>query len=231
MRNMRIYNFDSIPSTNDFAEGIAHLNEDSVITAAEQTDGHGSKGRSFVSSRGGLYITSLRFFNNLKASDVFKIMINSSVAVCKTMEEFALAPQIKWPNDVYVCNKKICGILIQNSFSGEYISRSIVGIGVNIENALPPELSDIAITMRAAGAKNYTYDAVRQALIEKLFKDYTVDEYKKYIFFLGKEITLIEGDKRGKVTAVDIDSLGRLIIKDNSGIIRRVTAAEVSLRI
>jgi len=228
---MKIYNFDSIPSTNDFAKSVISLKEDCIITAAEQTNGHGSKGRSFCSPRGGLYITALRFYNDLKASNAFKIMVNSSVAVCRTMEEFALSPQIKWPNDVYVCGKKICGILIENTFSGEYISRSIVGIGVNIENVLPIELNDIAINMSSAGAKGYSYEAVRQKLVENLFKDFTVEEYKKYIFFLGKQITLIEGDKKEQVTAVDIDLSGRLIVKDKQGITRFVSAAEVSLRI
>jgi len=228
---MKIYKFDEISSTNDFAESVAYKGEDSIITAAAQTDGHGSKGRSFVSARGGLYLTSLRFFSGFKASQVFKIMINASVAVCRTMEKFSLSPAIKWPNDVYVCGKKICGILISNSFSGEYITRSIVGIGVNIENELSDELKDIAINMRDAGAKNYSFEAVRDELIKNMSSDFSVGEYKKYIFFLGRKITLVEGDKKREVIAVDVDELGRLVIDDGAGKISAVTAAEVSLRL
>jgi len=68
---MRIYNFDEISSTNDFAESIADKGEDAIITAAVQTNGHGSKGRSFMSGRGGLYITALNFYENFKAAEVF----------------------------------------------------------------------------------------------------------------------------------------------------------------
>lgn len=228
---MRIYNFDSIPSTNDFAESIAHLKEDSVITAAEQTNGHGSKGRSFVSPRGGLYITELKFYDDFNASKVFKVMINSSVAVCRTLEGFALSPHIKWPNDVFVGGKKICGILINNSFSGERLTRSVVGIGINITNALPPFLKDTAINMAEAGAKNYSFAAVRDALIKNLSAEYTVEEYKSYLHFLGEEITLIEGEKEVIVRALDVDGLGRLIVEDGAGKTRAVAAAEVSLRL
>lgn len=227
---MKIYNFDEVSSTNDFAESIAYKREDSIITAAAQTNGHGSKGRSFVSAKGGLYITSLRFFDDFKASNVFKIMINASVAVCRTMEKFSLSPGIKWPNDVYVGGKKICGILINNSFSGGYITRSIVGIGVNIENELPVELKDVAINMKKAGAKGYSFSAVRDELVKNMSEDFSVEEYKKYIFFFGRKITLVEGENKREAVAVDVDGFGRLIVKDGAGNISSVTAAEVSLR-
>lgn len=227
---MKIYNFEEITSTNDFAESIAYKKEDSIISAAVQTNGHGSKGRSFISEKGGLYITALRFYENFKASEVFKIMMNASVSVCRTMEVFSLSPSIKWPNDVYVNGKKICGILINNSFSGGFITKSVVGIGVNIENTLPAELRDIAINMKEAGAIGYSFERVREELIKNLSRDFTVDEYKGYIRFFGKKITLIEGENKRIVTAKDVDETGRLIIEDENGKASSVAAAEVSLR-
>jgi len=228
---MRIYNFDEISSTNDFAESIADKGEDAIITAAVQTNGHGSKGRSFMSGRGGLYITALNFYENFKAAEVFKIMMNASVSVCRTMEKFSLSPHIKWPNDVFVNGKKICGILINNSFSGGYITKSVVGIGVNIKNKLPDSLKDIAVNMEDAGAKGYSFEGVREELIKNLSKDFTVEEYKKYIDFFGKKITLIEGENKRVVMAKDVDKTGRLIVEDENGIISSVAAAEVSLRL
>lgn len=228
---MKIYNFDEIPSTNDFAESIAYKKEDAIISAAVQTNGHGSKGRSFISAKGGLYITSLRFYENFKASEVFKIMMNASVSVCRTMESFSLSPSIKWPNDVYVNGKKICGILINNSFSGGFITKSVVGIGVNIENELPEELRVIAVNMKEAGAKGCSFEKVREELIKNLSRDFTAEEYKSYIKFFGQKITIVEGGNKRIVTAIDVDETGRLIIEDESGKTSSVAAAEVSLRI
>lgn len=230
MTKIKIYNFDEIGSTNDFAESIAYKKEDSIITAAVQTNGHGSKGRSFVSERGGLYITALRFYEDFKASEVFKIMMNASVSVCRTMEKFSISPSIKWPNDVFVNGKKICGILINNSFSGGCITKSVVGIGVNIENNLPEELKEIAVNMKDSGAKGYSFERVREELIKNLSRDFSVEEYKSYIGFFGKKITLIEGENKRIVTAKDVDNTGRLIVEDENGNISSVSAAEVSLR-
>jgi len=158
-------------------------------------------------------------------------MMNASVSVCRTMEKFSLSPHIKWPNDVFVNGKKICGILINNSFSGGYITKSVVGIGVNIKNKLPDSLKDIAVNMEDAGAKGYSFEGVREELIKNLSKDFTVEEYKKYIDFFGKKITLIEGENKRVVRAKDVDKTGRLIVEDENGIISSVAAAEVSLRL
>lgn len=226
---MKIYNFDSIDSTNDFAERIKARGEDAVISAREQTNGHGSKGRTFVSSKGGLYITKLSFYDNFPASRVFEIMVNASVAVCRTLEAFGLHPEIKWPNDIYVNGKKICGMLINNTFSGDKISSSVVGIGVNIENEFPDDLKEIAVNMRQAGAKGYAFEKVRDALIDNLQKNFTLGEYKQYIRFLGRSIFLIEENVKKEAIAYEIDELGRLLVKEGDRI-RSVAAAEVSLR-
>lgn len=227
---MKIYNFDEIDSTNDFADRIKERGEDCIITARRQTNGHGTKGRSFISDSGGLYVTKLSFYADFPAGDVFKIMINTSVAACRTLERFFVNPGIKWPNDIYARGKKICGILINNTFRGTNISRSVVGIGLNIENSLPRELEDIAINMRDAGAKDYSFESVRDALIAELQIEHSVEEYKKYLFFLGEKIRILQNGESEQVKAVDVDELGRLIVEGKDGI-RRVSAGEVSLRL
>lgn len=225
---MKIYDFKEINSTNDFAESIKHFGEDAIITALKQSDGHGTKGRSFSSSEGGLYITVLKFYEDFPAARAFEIMINSSLSVCKTLEEFGLKPSIKWPNDVLVNGKKICGILISNTFRGQYIYSSTVGMGINVKNRLPDELKDIATNMFDSGAISDVIK-VKEVLIKNLEISYSVEEYKKYLSFLGKEIYLDENGVRKKVKALNADESGRLIVEDN-GILRKVSAAEVSLR-
>jgi BirA family biotin operon repressor/biotin-[acetyl-CoA-carboxylase] ligase len=226
---MKILNFDSIPSTNDYVK--AHLFEgDMIVTAKRQTAGRGSKGRTFDSGMGGLYITKLTCYEHFPASDVFNVMINSSLAVCHAVEDFSLFPSIKWPNDVYVGGKKICGILIENTFRGDLLATSVVGIGLNINNTLPVELAEIATTMSKECGKALDVDKVKERLIFYLGRDYSVEEYKKYIFFLGKEILLLQNGAERKVKALDIDRLGRLIVEEG-GERKIVTAGEVSLRL
>lgn len=226
---MKIIEFNSLPSTNDYAK--SHRGEgDIIVTAKRQTTGRGSKNRSFNSGMGGLYLSKLTHYKNFPASRVFEIMLNASVAVCRTMEDFSLKPAIKWPNDVYVNGKKICGILIENTFSGANISNSVVGIGININNQLPEELKGIAITMSEACGKPFSVEEVKERLILHLKQSFSVEEYKKYIFFFNQKILLLETDGAREVTALDVDEKGRLIVDDN-GFIRTVTAGEVSLRL
>ena len=225
---MKILEFDCLPSTNDFLK--TRINDgDAIVVAKSQTAGRGTKGRSFHSGMGGLYLSKLITYKDFAAARVFEIMLNTSVAVCKTLESFDVTPKIKWPNDIYVNGKKICGILIENTFSGNLIKNSIVGIGLNINNALPEELNEIATTMSVACGKNLDINEVKNRLIDFLQEEFSVAEYKKYIFFFHREITLTEGENAYKVTALDVDEKGRLIVEDN-GSIRAVAAGEVSLR-
>lgn len=227
-KEMKIVHFDSLPSTNDYAKAYEER-EDLIVTASRQTAGRGSKNRSFVSDMGGVYLTKRTHYDSFSAGEVFRIMIDSSVAVCRTIEEFGLKPAIKWPNDVYIDGKKVCGILIENTFSGNFISSSVVGIGLNVNNVLPAELQPIATTMFAASGKEFCLESVRDRLIDRLKERYSLEDYRKYIFFLGKEVVLIENGERKEVTALDVDSLGRLVVRDGERV-RTVTAGEVSFR-
>lgn len=225
---MKILNFESLPSTNDYAK--AHAAEgDMIVTAKRQTAGRGSKNRSFDSGMGGLYITKLNHYTDFPASDVFRIMLSASLAVCRTMEDFGLRAAVKWPNDVFLNGKKACGILIENTFCGDKLALSVVGIGLNINNVLPPELKQIATTMSEVSGRNYDVDEVRGRLLFHLNEAYTIDEYREYIFFFGQKITLLQDGEKRAVTALDIDDKGRLVVDDN-GKIQTVAAGEVSLR-
>lgn len=225
---MKIIEFESLSSTNDYAK--AHLTEGNmIITAKRQTAGRGSKHRSFDSGAGGLYLTKLTFYENFPACDVFRIMLNASVAVCRTVEDFGLSAAIKWPNDVYVGGKKICGILIENSFSGAFIRYSVVGIGVNVNNSLPEKLKEIATTMATEKKKEFSVDAVKEKLIMHLTETFSVEEYKRYIFFFGQKVRLLQEDGIHEAIACDVDEKGRLIVEE-FGVCHAVTAGEVSLR-
>lgn len=227
---MKIIRFEEIDSTNLYAKAHRAEGEDLVVTAKIQTGGMGTKGRSFSSNEGGVYLTRLTFYKNFPSSEAFKIVVNASVAVCRTLERFGLSPLIKWPNDIYVQDKKICGISTENTFSGDNVSNSVVGIGLNVNNALPEELRDIAVSMRTASGFEFDRTEVESVLIEETDKDFSMEEYLSRVGYLNREVTLIFGDKRIPAYAVSVDSQGGLIV-EISGEKRRVTAAEVSLRV
>lgn len=215
--------FDTLPSTNDYCE-TREFGEDTAIIAREQTGGKGTKGRSFSSPRGGVYLSLVRYYP-CKAENSFSLMIASCMAVVKTLELYGVSTGVKWPNDVFLNGKKICGILIKNSFEGENVKKSITGIGVNVNNDIPKDLADIAINLKSVVGE-VDIDEFYKRLIEKLYADYSVDEYRSRNIVLGKEITVIKNGESRKAVAEDVAADGSLVLKGGE----RLFYGEVTIR-
>lgn len=215
--------FDTLPSTNDYCE-TREFGEDTAIIAREQTGGKGTKGRSFSSPRGGVYLSLVRYYP-CKAENSFSLMIVSCMAVVKTLELYGVSAGVKWPNDVFLNGKKICGILIKNSFEGENVKKSITGIGVNVNNDIPKDLADIAINLKSVVGE-VDIDEFYKRLIENLYSDYSVDEYRSRNIVLGKEITVIKNGESRKAVAEDVAADGSLVLKGGE----RLFYGEVTIR-
>ena len=215
--------FDTLPSTNDYCE-TREFGEDTAIIAREQTGGKGTKGRSFSSPRGGVYLSLVRYYP-CKAENSFSLMIASCMAVVKTLELYGVRADVKWPNDVFLNGKKICGILIKNSFEGENVKKSITGIGVNVNNDIPKDLADIAINLKSVVGE-VVIDEFYKRLIENLYADYSVDEYRSRNIVLGKEITVIKNGESRKAVAEDVAADGSLVLKGGE----RLFYGEVTIR-
>lgn len=223
----KIIRLDEVESTNLFAAALP--GGDVVVTAKRQTGGRGTKGRRFVSDEGGVYLSRRTCPENFPAENAFLIMAGASVAVCRTLERFGFSPGIKWPNDVYVAGRKICGILIENTFSGKTVSRSIVGIGLNVNNDFPPELSGIAISMKEAAGHPFDRAAVEEALIEESAGLFPMREYLSRLRFLGEEVMLTCGETTVPARLISVNDRGELLAETAEGE-RRFSAAEFTLR-
>ena len=222
--------FDTLPSTQDYAKEKRVEGIDLVVSAACQTGGKGTKGRSFSSQTGGVYLSKLTFYEDLSVKSAFKIMIGAAVAVCETLRYYGLNPLIKWPNDIWVNDKKICGILIENVFSGDKVRSSVVGIGLNVSNDLPAELAEIATTMALTLGKTPSVEEVTCRLIKELDKERKVDDYRAYLGYMGREATLLMGSERVHGRLLFVDDMGGLQVEID-GEVCRFTAAEISVRI
>ncbi len=226
---MRVH-FQELPSTNDYAKSQRVYGRDLLITATCQSGGRGTKGRSFSSNEGGVYLSKLCFYENFSAKNAFQIMAGAAVAVCETLSVFGLSPKIKWANDVFVGRKKICGILIENVFSGENIASSVVGVGINVWNRLEKELLNIATTMEIESGKRYAVEEVTKVLIDNLSKEFSMEDYRRYLGFMGERVTLLVGDERVPATLLSVTNEGMLEV-DIAGEYKKLSAAEVSLRV
>lgn len=227
--NYRKYQFDCIPSTQDFLREKRALGENAVAVARAQCGGKGTKGRSFESAEGGLWLSILLFHKDLPAEQGFLMMARSAVAVCKTLEEYGLQPKIKWANDVLVGGKKICGVLTENVCKGSFITSTLFGIGLNVNNTLGKDLQEIATTMHAHTGAGYDLQEVEERLLAYFFAPFSFAEYQERLAFLGHEIAFCAGDSTFTATLVGVSERGELLLKKD-GQAAKYAYGEISLK-
>ncbi len=231
-RDIQIIKLDSVPSTNTYAKTLANEGKDAFIIARKQPQGRGTKGRSFCSNEGGVYATLLHFPQNAKASELPRYMQHTAVAVCKTLERFSLSPKIKWPNDIWVNGKKICGILIENTLSSNAVERVIIGIGINVKNELPQELQALATTVCEQTKTDIFPEQVWVELLLQLQNPDLHSEYESYLALVGEQVQIcfIDGEERTQTALLlGVDGQGRLLAGIN-GQTHAFSSAEISVR-
>ena len=142
---------DEAASTNDVASDGRYTDGDIVI-ALSQTAGRGQRGNSWLSEKGkNLTFSIVLEPEQLEAEKQFQLSKAVTLALAATLDRYGLEARVKWPNDIYISSRKIAGILIENNISGAWIARSVVGIGLNVNQvafdpALPNPTSVIAET-------------------------------------------------------------------------------------
>src|SRR5262249_1119547 len=135
-------------STNDYLKAQTDAPEFTCVVAAAQTAGRGRRARTWVSPPGeGLYLSVL--LCPAATENLSLLSLLAAVAVTETLAQYKVAGlDIKWPNDVLIAERKICGILVEGASSGANQSRIVVGIGVNLnQQDFPPELAESATSL------------------------------------------------------------------------------------
>ena len=222
---MKTIYFEKISSTNDYLKKLKTLKEDTAVIANRQTGGRGTKGRSFICEEGGAYFSLLKLYPCL-AKDSFQIMENSALSVVKGLNAFGVTAKIKWPNDIIVNGKKICGILIENVFEGEYVSRSIIGIGINVNNPISEEIKDIAISVKQITGKEIDEKALIATILYNLYLPFSHEEYIKNLLYIGEEVTIITNKSAYKSIIEQILPNGYAKLIDGT----ELSSAEITIR-
>lgn len=233
---------DEVDSTNLELKRLAKggAKDGTVVVADYQTSGRGRLGRSFFSPAGSGIYMSLLLKPSFEEERATLVTTAVSVAVCRAIERVSgKRPLIKWVNDLYLDDKKICGILteaIRNAVSGkiEYI---VIGIGVNCtKTEFPDDIKNIAGSV-CEKAENFS----RNELIAEIIKEINImgdfadsknfiDDYKQRSLVIGKEIRIL-GESEELAKAVDIDENGGLVVRLVSGETKILSSGEISIRL
>ena len=241
-----IYAFEQVDSTNDLAkkkaaEGVSH---GTVVVADRQLKGRGRLGRPWASPPGSGLWLSVVLRPPLKPFLAPQLIFVSAVAVCRSIRDYTgLSATIKWPNDILLNGKKVCGILTELSAEIDIINYIIIGIGINVNQEMdhfPPELQEKAISLAWAGKTKYNRVGLMQAVLKELEKEYelyltegfsaVLKHWRSLNSTLGQEVMVSSTGESFRGIAEDINEEGCLMVRTKEGKLCSVMVGDVSLR-
>jgi len=225
-KTINYIHFDTIDSTNSWAKQNAETldpRQITCITAKEQTAGRGRFNRRWISPRGQNIYASLYFCLSLDCPIVMHLGQLFSLSCAKILKEKGFSPQVKWPNDLLMKNKKIAGILTETISFTDRLG-IILGIGINI-NMSEPLLSTIdqpAISLAQLSEETWTMEQILNPLLDQFLKDLKLLQekgfkpfrktFEEFLAFKGKKISFYNGQKHCEGICKGIDDEGRLTI-------------------
>lgn len=234
-----------VNSTNEWAKELAKLGatEGTVAVAETQAAGHGRLNREWISPEGGLWF-SIILRPKVRAAKAIQLVFVVGVAVAEVLRgRFRVKVETKWPNDVLVNGKKVCGILVEMNTTREEVNYVVAGIGINVNfdvrKVLPEQLRKVATSLENELGRKIGLEKLFKALLENLERTYdlyTVKEFplvlqkwKKYAKFLGHEVEVSNQEEKITGLALDVDDEGALVLKLEDGRTRRVFIGDISL--
>ncbi|MFQ6075539.1 MAG: biotin--[acetyl-CoA-carboxylase] ligase [Candidatus Bathyarchaeia archaeon] len=240
-----MYCFKDVTSTNDLAKELASegAGEGVVVISEKQSSGRGRLGRKWISPEGGIYF-SVILRPKMRPKEALKLTFLTAVAVVKAIRKTVkLNARIKWPNDVLINGKKVCGILTEMSTSRGLIDFAVIGVGINANidvNSLPSPLRSTSTSLMEEMRGEVERERLLRVLLTELENYYTMFTEGGFDLILGEwrdlncvlgayvEVVGLEGTVEGR--AVDVDGDGALMIELEDGTIRRVISGDAALK-
>ena len=239
-----IYVLDTVDSTNNFAKnlGLNGAKSGIAVLAREQTGGKGRLGRVWSVPKDSGVMMSVLLRPNISPSEVAAVTPLAGIAVCKVLSALCTDDnvKIKWPNDVLIGKKKVCGILTELTAETDRVGFIVIGIGVNVDkNSFPQELSAKATALSLETDVRYKKSEIAAAILNELetvltenefsLKQEALEHYKNTCVNLGRNIGFVRKGEQIYAKAVDISDNGELIAEGSGGVIYRLSSGEVTV--
>jgi BirA family biotin operon repressor/biotin-[acetyl-CoA-carboxylase] ligase len=236
----RVIYYPSLPSTNDTAKQEAQqgAREGTVIVAGEQTAGRGRMKRGWLSPKGSIALSIILYPEMSRLSSLIMV---ASLGVVHCLEKVTgLKSEIKWPNDVLINDKKVCGILIESELKGKRADYATLGIGINVNIKLSdfPEILPAATSLsHELGRDVSRLDIIRCLLveIERLYLalpsgDAVYREWRDRLVTLGKKVQVRSEETTYEGIAESVVSDGSLLLRQSDGSLTKIVAGDVTLQ-
>ena len=230
----KIHHFGEIGSTMLVARELAKkgVEEGTIVIAESQTSGRGRLSREWFSPRGGIYFTIIL---KPEISLIYAPRMNlmASVAVAKAIRKlYGLKAELKWPNDVLIEGKKVCGILAGMEAEVDAVNFVNLGIGINV-NASISQYEKAATSLRAELGREVSRREFLSTLLTEIAAQKSLltgngllEEWKLLSATLNREVKIVAPGEEITGWAVDIDTSGALIVRGENGSLRSAIAGD-----
>ncbi|MBN1253302.1 MAG: biotin--[acetyl-CoA-carboxylase] ligase [Bacteroidales bacterium] len=236
-----IISLKSVDSTNYYLRKLINsenLNNGTIVYANKQTLGRGQRGSTWESEEGKNILMSFVFIPEfISAENQFLISKAASLSIFDLLSEYTNKVKIKWPNDIYISDKKIAGILIENSLRGSVISNSIIGIGLNINQLNFKKEIPNPTSLFLETKINYDVNEIFKKLIgflnarfnSLILKDFNKinNDYLENLYRINEFHFFEAGNNTFKAKIIEIDKIGKLILEHENGDLQSFTFKEV----
>lgn len=228
--NQQYFRLDSVDSTNNYAANLLKLSalpDGTVISARNQTEGRGQRGTQWESNAGENLLMSLVCYpKTIGMSEQFYVSKCAALAVAEMCEDLCgKKASVKWPNDIYIDDHKVSGILIELQWLENKLSSAIIGIGLNVNQKDFGNLR--ATSIGQLTGKQHDVESIMKMLVRYLEKYYiklisrqfsTIDqEYRNRLYRLGVPASFIYGGEPMQATIVGVDAQGKLRVAKEDG--------------
>lgn len=236
----RVIYFPRLTSTNEQAKREAQRGapEGTVIVTDEQTAGKGRIRRTWLSPKGSLALSVILYPDMAHLPSL--IMLASLAVVHSIRAVTGLKSEIKWPNDVLVNGRKVCGILIESGVRGNTVDQAIIGIGVNVNLKFSdfPEISQTATSLSGELGRDVSRLDIARRLLVELDRLYLAlqaggsvyEEWRDNLVTLGRRVQVREGETVYQGIAEAVARDGSLLLRQSDGKLTKILVGDVTLR-
>lgn len=237
--------YDALPSTNLQAKLDAENGavQGTLLVADMQTAGRGRRGRSWSSPGGTNAYFTLIIKPDFRVELASMVTLVMGLAVADGIRKTCgVEAYIKWPNDIVIGGKKVCGMLAEMSVERDYIHYVVIGVGINVGlQAFPPEIADVATCLQ----EECGYRVSRAELVANVMKEFEssyeifqregslkglMEHYNNLLVNRDREVRVLEPGAEFQGISKGINDTGELLVEKEDGTISKVYAGEVSVR-
>ncbi len=244
----RLFYLDETGSTNIDAKRYAEEGEPhgTTVVAEKQNAGRGRRGKYWESPPGSAIYMTIMLKPDFEPDKASMLTLVMALSVAQAITEATgLKAGIKWPNDVVVNKKKVCGILTELDAETDYIRHVVIGVGINVNNAapeeFPEEIRQTATSLRIESGTGFSRAELLRHVLERFEENYDtfvttldlrllIEAYSQYLLNLNAEVNVL--DPKGSYTGIarGISTTGELLVEKENGEMKTVYAGEVSVR-